>query len=440
MANPARDHALAIWHAAVDAVLPVPLVARALTGDDPVADAVRAAPRVLVVGAGKAGPGMAAGLEAALADRLDRVQGLLNVPAGLTAPLRKVRLHPARPPGVNEPTADGVVGAEEMLRLLASAGPDDAAVCLLSGGGSALLPAPAEGVTLSAKQAVTRLLHRCGATINEMNCVRKHLSRVKGGRLAEAFRGKVLLSLIISDVVGDPLDVIASGPTAPDPTTFADAVAVLNKYGLRDRVPLAVLDHLERGAAGGLPDTPKRPDPRVTNRVVGNNRLALAAAELRALGLGYSVWSAGSDIEGETREVAIAQAELAMKVRDRGEPVRPPACLLSGGETTVTLGDSPGKGGRNQEFVLAAVTHLGLTGLRRVTVLSGGTDGEDGPTDAAGAVADLNTWQSAWAGHLDPEEALRRHDAYHFFERVGGLIRTGLTGTNVMDVRVILVR
>ena len=435
-----RNDALAIWHTAVEAVLPEPLVARALTAGDPAVDAVRAAPRVIVVGAGKAGPRMAAGLEAALADRLDRVEGLLNVPAGMTAPLRKVRLHAARPPGVNEPTAEGIAGADEMLRLLGTAGPDDVAVCLLSGGGSALLPAPAEGITLSCKQAVTKLLHRCGATINEMNCVRKHLSRVKGGRLAEAFRGKLVLSLIISDVVGDPLDVIASGPTAPDPTTFGEALAVLDRYGLRDRVPPAVLDHLERGRAGGIPETPKQPDPRVVNRVIGSNRLALAAAELKATGLGYAVWNAGSAIEGETRDAAVAQAELALKIRNEGQPVKPPACLLSGGETTVTLGDSPGKGGRNQEFVLAAMTHLGASNLTRVTVLSGGTDGEDGPTDAAGAVADAETWEAAWAKNLDPNDALRRHDAYPFFDHLGGLIRTGLTGTNVMDVRVLLVR
>jgi hydroxypyruvate reductase/glycerate 2-kinase len=383
---------------------------------------------------------MAAGLEAALADRLDRVTGLVNVPAGMTAPLRTVRLHPARPPGVNEPTAAGVAGADEMLRLLAAAGPDDAAVCLLSGGGSALLPAPADGVSLADKLAVTKLLSRCGATINELNCVRKHLSRVKGGRLAEAFRGKLLLGLIISDVIGDPLDVIASGPTAPDPTTFAEALAVLDRYELRDRVPWAVLRHLEHGAAGGVAETPKRLDPRVVNRLIGSNRLALAAAELRAIGLGYSVWNAGSAIEGETRDAAAAQAELAMKIRDVGEPVRPPACLLSGGETTVTLGDSPGKGGRNQEFVLATMTRLGWNGIDRLTILSGGTDGEDGPTDVAGAVADARTWDGVWEKRLDFLDALRRHDAYPFFDQLGGLIRTGLTGTNVMDVRVILIR
>jgi glycerate 2-kinase len=431
-----REHALAIWKAAVDAVRPEPLVEAAVRAEA----AILAAPRILVVGAGKAGPGMAVGLEAALGDHLGRVEGLVNVPEGMTAPLKRVRLHAARPQGVNEPSAAGVAGAEEMLRLLSSAGPEDVAVCLLSGGGSALLPAPAEGITLADKLAVTKLLHRSGATIDEMNCVRKHLSRVKGGRLAEAFRGKLLVSLIISDVVGDPLDVIASGPTSPDPTTFADALAVLEKFDLRDRVPGAVLSRLMRGAAGEIAETPKAVAANVVNRIIGSNRFALAAAELRAEGLGYRVWNAGSAIVGETRDAAIAQAELAMRIRYDGEPIKPPACLLSGGETTVTLGEHPGKGGRNQEFVLAAMIQLGASGLDKVTILSGGTDGEDGPTDAAGAFADAASWAAAWDEHLDADSALRRHDAYPFFARIGGLIKTGLTGTNVMDVRVILVR
>src|SRR5262245_53919837 len=248
-----REHALAIWNAAVDAVRPEPLVRAAVEAEA----WIRPAKRVLVVGAGKAGPGMAVGLESALADRLECVEGLVNVPAGMTASLKRIRLHAARPQGVNEPTAEGVAGAEEMLRLLQGAGPEDVAVCLLSGGGSALLPAPAEGVSLADKQAVTKLLHRCGATIDEMNCVRKHLSRVKGGRLAEAFRGKRLVSFIVSDVIGDPLDVIASGPTAPDPTTFSDAIEVLDKFALRERVPPRIVAYLKRGAAGQIPETPK---------------------------------------------------------------------------------------------------------------------------------------------------------------------------------------
>src|SRR5829696_3874102 len=260
-----RERALAIWNAAVEAVRPEPLVRRAAEAER----SLLSAPRVIVVGAGKAGPGMAAGLEAALADRLDRVEGIVNVPAGMSAPLKRIRLHAARPQGVNEPTADGVAGAEQMLRLLQSAGPEDVAVCLLSGGGSALLPAPAEGVSLADKQAVTKLLHRSGATIDEMNCVRKHLSRVKGGWLAEAFRGKRLVSFIVSDVVGDPLDVISSGPTASDPTTYADALAVLSRYGLTDSAPVAVVRHLEAGRDGKLPETPKAIPANVENRVIG---------------------------------------------------------------------------------------------------------------------------------------------------------------------------
>lgn len=423
-----RVHALAIWHAAVDAVRPEPLVRAAVEADS----AIRDAPRIIVVGAGKAGPGMAAGLEAALADRLDRVEGLVNVPAGMAAPLKRIRLHAARPQGVNEPTAEGVAGAEEMLRLLHTAGPDDVAVCLLSGGGSALLPAPAEGVPLADKLAMTKLLHRCGATIDEMNCVRKHLSRVKGGRLAEAFRGARLVSLIVSDVVGDPLDVIASGPTAPDPTTFADALEVLQKYRLSD-TPAAVRQHLEAGRDGHVLETAKAIPENVENRIIGNNRTALDAAKRQADALGYRVLDLGSFVEGETRHVATALAGVVRSIARDGAPLKPPACILLGGETTVTLGPDSGKGGRNQEFALALLVGLGAA-VRGVTILSGGTDGEDGPTDAAGAVADAATPRDG------AEESLRRHDAYRFFDRAGGLIRCGLTGTNVMDVRVILIR
>ncbi|MBM3980143.1 MAG: glycerate kinase [Planctomycetes bacterium] len=418
-----RDHALAIWTAAVDAVRPEPLVRKAVEAER----WLREAPRVIVVGAGKAGPGMAAGLEAALADRLDRVDGLLNVPAGMTAQLKRVRLHAARPQGANEPTEEGVAGAEEMLRLLASAGPDDVAVCLLSGGGSALLPAPAEGVTLADKLAVTKLLHKSGATIDEMNCVRKHLSRVKGGRLAKAFRGKRLVSFIVSDVVGDPLDVIASGPTAPDPTTFAEAWAVLGRYQIA--APPAVARHI----VAAQRETPKELPANVQNRIIGSNRVALDAAQRKAEQLGYRVLSLGSYVEGETRHVATAVAGVARSIWSDGVPLPSPACILFGGETTVTLGDTPGKGGRNQEFVLALLAKLGAQGMRGVTVLSAGTDGEDGPTDAAGAVADASTPQDGAEDHL------ARHDAYNFFDRASGLIRSGLTGTNVMDVRVVLV-
>ncbi|MFO0804097.1 MAG: DUF4147 domain-containing protein [Gemmataceae bacterium] len=429
---PLRDDARAIWDAAVDAARPGPLLAR-FFAHDPLAEAIRSAPRVIVVGAGKAGRGMAEGLAAALPN----AEGLVNVPAGMDGTAGRIRLHAARPQGVNEPTAAGVQGVEDMLRLLQSAEPDDVAACLLSGGGSALLPAPADGITLEEKLAVTKLLHRCGATIDEMNCVRKHLSQVKGGRLAESFRGKLLASLIVSDVVGDPLDVIASGPTAPDPTTYADAIAILRRFELLDAVPPGVKQHLERGSLGELPETPKSIPANVVNRVIGSNRVSLDAAKCMAESRGYRVLDLGSFVEGDTTAVATAVAGLVRSVRRDAMPLAAPACILIGGETTVTLGTASGKGGRNQEFVLALLAKLGRAGMEGVCVLSGGTDGEDGPTDAAGAMADASTLDRAT---LPLEEHLRRHDAYPFFDQTGDLIRCGLTGTNVMDVRVVLVK
>jgi hydroxypyruvate reductase/glycerate 2-kinase len=435
-----REHARAIWQAAVDTARPEDLVRTALADPAlPLLSAVADAPRVLVVGAGKAGAAMSAGVEAALAGHLDRVEGLVNVPAETVRPLRAIRLHAARPAATNQPTAEGVAGTRQVLDLVASAGPQDICLCLLSGGGSALFPAPVESVSLADKQHVTQLLHACGATINEMNTVRKHLSFSKGGRLAQAFTGRALFSLIISDVIGDPLDVIASGPTASDPTTFADALAVLAKFRLTERAPPSVIHHLQEGAAGRVPETLKELPPHVHNFIIGNNVKSLAAAQRHAEHLGYRVLNLGSYIEGETNSVAIALAGIVRSIHAQGQPVTPPVCVLSGGETTVTLNPKHGLGGRNQEFVLAAALKLGPDGLQRTVTLSGGTDGEDGPTDAAGAIADADTLQRAEQLGLDPAAFLARNDAYHFFEATGDLLRTGLTQTNVMDVRVFLV-
>ncbi len=435
-----RDHARAIWQAAVAAVDPFTLVRDILRRpDDTLRRALDGPGRILVVGGGKAGAAMAAGVEAALADRLDRIHGVINVPADSVRSLQSIRLHAARPAGSNQPTAEGVAGTEAMRELVAGAGPADVGLCLLSGGGSALLPAPVEGITLEEKQQVTRVLHACGATIDEMNCVRKHLSRIKGGGLAQAFGGKPLFSLILSDVVGDPLDVIASGPTAADPTTFADALQVLERYQLISQAPPAVCTYLERGRDGRIPETPKHLPESVHNRILGNNARALAAARRQAESLGYPVLNLGSFLEGETRQAAVVLAGIVRSVRADGQPAPPPLCILSGGETTVTLGDDHGRGGRNQEFVLAALVKLGEKGLERVVVLSGGTDGEDGPTDAAGAIGDAGTLRRAAQRGLDPVRFLDRHDAYPFFEATGDLLKTGLTQTNVMDVRVFLV-
>lgn len=429
-----RRDARAIWDAAVEVVRPGPLVSQALTD---LAESLRDARRIVVLGAGKAGAAMAEAVERALPDQLERMEGIVNVPADAVKPLRRIRLHAARPAATNFPTAEGVAGAEEMLRLARTAGPADVALCLLSGGGSALLPAPAPGITLADKLAVTKLLHRCGATINELNAVRKHLSAIKGGRLAQAFAGRALMSLIISDVIGDPIDVIASGPTAPDPSTFADALAILDRFQLRAQAPPAVIAHLERGIAGEIGETPKVMPTAVRNLILGNNVKALAAAQAHAEALGYRVLTLGSYLEGETRHVAMVHAGIVRSIADQHVPASPPLCILSGGETTVTLGPNAGKGGRNQEFVLAALVKLGA--LPNVAVLSGGTDGEDGPTDAAGALADASTLARARNLGLNPADFLDRNDAYPFFDATGDLLRTGLTHTNVMDVRVLLV-
>jgi len=263
--------------------------------------------------------------------------------------------------------------------------------------------------------------------------------RRQGGRLAQAFAGRALFSLIISDVVGDPLDVIASGPTAADPTTFVDALAVCERYHLLERLSPAVQAHLRRGAEGSIAETPKHLPANITNQVIGNNVKSLTAAHRQAEALGYHVLNLGSYLEGESRDVGTVLASVVRSIRLQDQPLPPPACVLSGGETTVTLAPEHGRGGRNQELVLAAAVKLGGAGLRDVVLLSGGTDGEDGPTDAAGAFADPTTLARAEALGLDPATFLARHDAYTFFAATGDLLKTGLTETNVMDVRVILV-
>lgn len=343
--------------------------------------------------------------------------------------------------GINEPTAEAMFGAQRILELVGSAGPNDLLVCLISGGGSALLPLPAEGITLAEKQQVVRLLHRSGATIGQMNAVRKHISRIKGGRLAEKFPGRLCMTLIISDVIGDPLDVIASGPTAPDPTTFADAWKVLEQYRLVEQVPESVRQYLQRGLKGELPETPKTVptdaagQPRVYHFILASNRHALEAAARYAAQLGFDVTSLGPYIEGETRQVA---EDLARQAQNWRDTITRPLAVLSGGETTVTLPPTHGKGGRNQEFALAFLNYLSATGLNGMVLLAAGTDGEDGPTDAAGAFADAEADQRARQLGLRPADFLERHDAYHFFDAIGALFRPGLTQTNVMDLRVLL--
>jgi hydroxypyruvate reductase len=297
-----------------------------------------------------------------------------------------------------------------------------------------------EGVTLAEKQAATNQLLSCGANIQEINTLRKHLSRIKGGGLARLVYPATLVSLILSDVIGDPLDAIASGPTVPDPTTYEDCARILNKYELWEKIPPTAARHIREGMEGKKEETLKEGDPafsNVYNLVVGNNLLAMKAAKKAAQALGYRTLLLSSLVEGETREIAKAHAAIAKEVLLSGNPIPPPACILSGGETTVTL-KGKGKGGRNQEFALAAA--LEIAGWEEILIMSAGTDGTDGPTDAAGAFADGKTVTRAKTMGLDPWSFLKENDSYSFFQGIGDLLITGPTGTNVMDLRIMLVK
>ncbi|HEY8742125.1 MAG TPA: DUF4147 domain-containing protein, partial [Chloroflexota bacterium] len=378
--------------------------------------------RVLVVGAGKAGVPMAAELERILGNRLD--SGLVIVKEGHGGTLQRVQMREAAHP---VPDAAGVEATQALLALVASAGPEDLLICLLSGGGSALLVAPAAPLTLADKQALTGVLLRAGCTINEINAVRKHCSAVKGGQLARAANGATIITLLLSDVIGDAVDVIASGPTVPDDSTFADALAVIEQYGLWDQIPKAVLERLSAGRDGKIPETPKAGDPcfaRARSHVIAGLEQACLAAQRAAEQEGYVTLLHSTTVQGEARDVA---ALLVAETRRAAQRHSRPFCLLAGGETTVTmLGD--GTGGRNQELALAAA--LLLEGNADISLAALATDGGDGPTDAAGAVVDGDTVRRAAALGLDARAALERNDAYPLLDATGALIRTGPSGTN----------
>jgi glycerate 2-kinase len=389
---------------------------------------------VFVIGAGKASAEMARPLEEILGDQL--VFGFINVKYGHGRPLRRIEVNEAGHP---VPDEAGLRGAEKVKDMLGLTGEQDLVIFLLSGGGSALLPSPAPGLTLDDLQRLTQSLLESGADIREINTIRKHVSTVKGGQLARLAFPSTLVSLVLSDVIGDSLDSIASGPTVPDGTTFADCLRILEKYGLAGKIPAAVLEHLKKGARGENEETPKSDDPafaRTQNLIIGSNIQSLLAAEKKAKALGYNSLILSSSIEGETRDIARMHAALAREILASGHPVQRPAALISGGETTVTI-RGKGLGGRNQEFALAAA--IAIDGLADIAVLSGGTDGTDGPTEAAGAVADGETVRRARALGLEAADYLRENDSYHFFEPLGDLLKTGPTLTNVMDLRVVLV-
>ncbi|MBE9540923.1 MAG: glycerate kinase [Proteobacteria bacterium] len=390
--------------------------------------------RIFLIGAGKGTAPMAKAVEDILGPYLNN--GWIVVKYGHGLPLKKTDIMEAGHP---IPDKAGLEAAEELLKQAQECTEEDLIICAFSGGGSALLPAPFPPLTLDQKQETTRLLLECGATINEINSIRKHLSRSKGGWLAKEAYPATVVSLLLSDVIGDRLDVIASGPTVPDESTYSDCIKIIDRYELSDRLPKSVADYFKKGAAGSLSETPKAGDPvfsKVQNLIVGNNRESLLAARERAISLGYNTIILSSQIEGEAREVAQVFAAIGKEISQANLPISPPACIIAGGETTVTI-QGRGKGGRSQELALACA--IAIDGWKGISLLSAGTDGTDGPTDAAGAIVNGTTCKRARQTNLYPRDFLLANDSYTFFESLGDLLKTGPTRTNVMDIICMLV-
>ncbi|NOZ40362.1 MAG: DUF4147 domain-containing protein [Planctomycetes bacterium] len=469
-----RDDAQQIWWAGVRAVQPARLIPEFVSVEGQTLFIgeqefdLHAIDRIAIVGAGKAGAGMTLALEAVLGEKLldeKQVFGWVNVPGDCVEPTRCVKLHAARPAGINEPRPEGASGSAEILRLVGQLGPRDLCLCVISGGGSALLPAPVEGFSLEAKIALTREISARGGTIEQMNAVRRELSTIKGGGLARACGAGQLVSLILSDVLGDDLEVIASGPTVVRQPTPELALQVLEELQLGDlpagHEAIGLLERRNRQEVKYTSQGSKTPSPNpspkngggglkigsgrevasceVVNLLIGNNATAVDAAGIEAERLGYShAMISATASEGTAESVAQHLVEVAKSMRDRAEGGGPD-CLISGGEPVVQLSDEStrGKGGRNQQLALAALA--ALKDWRGLALLSGGTDGEDGPTDAAGALVDEQIAARATEKQLDVADYLRRNDAYHCFQQLDGLLKTGPTGTNVCDLRVITV-
>jgi hydroxypyruvate reductase len=383
--------------------------------------------KTIVIGAGKASAAMARAVEKNWTGPLS---GLVVTQYGYRVPCESIEIVEASHP---VPDDAGEAAAQRILDLVSAAGPDDLVLCLISGGGSALMPLPADGLTLADKQAVNRALLRSGANIGEMNCVRKHLSAIKGGRLAAAADPARVVTLLISDVPGDSPSVIASGPTVVDPTTFADALAILEKYEIAE--PASVIAHLRAAAE----ETPKPGDSRLAGNetvLIATPQMALEAAASVARAAGATPVILGDAIEGEAREVAKVHAGIARQVARHGQPAKAPAVLLSGGETTVTVRGN-GRGGRNAEFLLALA--VDLNGHARMHALAADTDGVDGSEDNAGALLAPDTLARAEAAGMDATARLADNDGYGFFDALGDLVVTGPTLTNVNDFRAILI-
>lgn len=438
-----REKALAILRAALEAVEPGRALKRAVARRDYILEVgqrqydLKQFDHLYIIGAGKASASMARALEEILGERLKG--GLVVVKDGYGEPLRKVRIVEASHPIPDERSLEA--GRKLMAFVDAQVREDDLVFCLISGGGSALLTVPQEGITLEDKKAMTTLLLQCGASIEEINAVRKHISLIKGGGLARLVYPAHLISLVVSDVIGDRLDTIASGPTVPDSTTYAEALEVLERHGLTDRTPAPIVEHLKKGAQGLFPETPKEGDAifeREQCLLIATNRMAMEAALKRAREEGFNAMLLSSSIRGDTEEAALFHLAILEEILSSGNPVKAPACVISGGETTVVV-RGKGMGGRNQHFVLRCA--LGLEEMpKEVLVASLGTDGSDGLTEAAGAMADRTTLERAKERGLKPaRDFLNDNDSYHFFQSLQDLIVTGPTKTNVMDIRLLLV-
>lgn len=391
-------------------------------------------PKVAVVGGGKASPRMGEALEKILGDRISR--GWINTKDGHAVPLRYCTVHECGHP---VPDERGIYGTQRIEAILDDADGETLVICLLSGGGSALMPSPAYGITLDEKQGITSQLLKAGASINELNTVRKHLSSLKGGGMARRAVPAALHVLILSDVIGDRLDVIASGPAVADSSTYSDCIEICRRYGILTSLPECIQNRFHAGAAGKIPETAKPGDTflgSARNTLIGNNRISVDAARRTAEKMGFNTIVLSTMVEGEASEIGTFYSALALEIIQSCNPVPIPACVISGGETTVTVkGD--GKGGRNQEMALVVAKRLER--IDGFAFLSGGTDGTDGPTDAAGGIVDGETAAKGAFLGLDINEFLENNDSYHYLKVVDGLVVTGPTGTNVMDVQILLV-
>ena len=388
---------------------------------------------IYVIGAGKASAAMGHYVETILGNRI--TGGHIVVKYGYSCKLKRISVTEAGHP---VPDSEGFRAAQEIIKIAVGADQDDLVICLISGGASALLADLPENLMPEELYIVNNLLVRCGATINEINCVRKHLSRIKGGHLARIIRPATLVTLILSDVTGNPLEVIGSGPTVPDPSTFSDALTVIEKYNLTADMTAGVLNHLMDGLNGIHPETPKPGDPLfddTVNILAGTNQIALKASKEEALRLGFRSYIIDTELNGDVESVCESVLKMALSFRNNND-IPKPACLLYGGETTVKVSGN-GRGGRNQHLALSMA--IRLRNIPGITFLAAGTDGTDGPTDAAGAVVDSETTGKAAFMNEDPVDYLCEFNSYDFFKRVGGLLKTGPTFTNVMDLLVVII-